>query len=644
MKEIKEHIGFQRGMDPKESMKIGLTAKRVFESQKEMVDWILLFPRIVTENLFDSWNPKDLEENWNAEWGKNFYNFTEDSNYSKLRMVKWIKNNLSMKYTGGEYDLGLKESKEVADAVCEKIYKNKITESQNFERGIDPKDAMGIGNQLYRQNLEVLRQTLVAFPWIEDNPEIYASRLTDLGVKIISINQKTSNFFVFHWLNSRGGMQLRTIKLPKDNWVNLFAAVAGMIREIESIKEALHFERGKDPKSSMRIGVPTWSTIQRGDLLEVPKIIPLSSDNEIVSNFNFKPVSDLPDGVILEVEELDDASSKEWILWFTYYVDINDFKTNRGDHTKERHGYVKGTPKQFHKLFQFLPRSMNEVQNFERGVDPKSSMNIGKRSMIENWLKEHNLFEDTYITEDLRINTAKDVQVVIHLKNLGESLPEYIQFGTVVGGFDVQKNNLKTLRGCPKRVIGTNNLKGNFKCNNNQLTSLEGGPQRVDGNYLCFDNPGRFSQKDIRRICKVTGAAWGDEKVEESMGFERTGHPLDTMNLGYEAQIKNWLKACGISNDEIESFVDYRINKDGTIDVLEDINLVGAHIEDFPYFIRFNKIYGSFYVANNKFTNLNGFPKEVEGDLSIYSNVPGAKKWKENEIRKNIKVKGTIWN
>jgi hypothetical protein len=439
-------------------------------------------------------------------------------------------------------------------------------------------------------------------------------------------------------------MQLRTIKLPKDNWVNLFAAVAGMIREIESIKEALHFERGKDPKSSMRIGVPTWSTIQRGDLLEVPKIIPLSSDNEIVSNFNFKPVSDLPDGVILEVEELDDASSKEWILWFTYYVDINDFKTNRGDHTKERHGYVKGTPKQFHKLFQFLPRSMNEVQNFERGVDPKSSMNIGKRSMIENWLKEHNLFEDTYITEDLRINTAKDVQVVIHLKNLGESLPEYIQFGTVVGGFDVQKNNLKTLRGCPKRVIGTNNLKGNFKCNNNQLTSLEGGPQRVDGNYLCFDNPGRFSQKDIRRICKVTGAAWGDEKVEESMGFERTGHPLDTMNLGYEAQIKNWLKACGISNDEIESFVDYRINKDGTIDVLEDINLVGAHIEDFPYFIRFNKIYGSFYVANNKFTNLNGFPKEVEGDLSIYSNVPGAKKWKENEIRKNIKVKGTIWN
>jgi hypothetical protein len=72
--------------------------------------------------------------------------------------------------------------------------------------------------------------------------------------------------------------------------------------------------------------------------------------------------------------------------------------------------------------------------------------------------------------------------------------------------------------------------------------------------------------------------------------------------------------------------------------------LVGAHIENFPYFIKFNKIYGSFYAANNIFTNLDGFPKEVNGDLSIYSDQPKAKKWKENEIRKRVKVKGTVWN
>jgi hypothetical protein len=119
------------------------------------------------------------------------------------------------------------------------------------------------------------------------------------------------------------------------------------------------------------------------------------------------------------------------------------------------------------------------------------------------------------------------------------------------------------------------------------------------------------------------------------------------MDLGFHAQIKNWFKSCGISDDLLEDhehYVEYRINKDGTIDVLDDINLVGAHIEDFPYFIKFNKIYGSFYVANNIFTKLDGFPKEVDGDLSIYSDQKGSKKWKESEVRKIVKVKGNIWN
>jgi hypothetical protein len=131
------------------------------------------------------------------------------------------------------------------------------------------------------------------------------------------------------------------------------------------------------------------------------------------------------------------------------------------------------------------------------------------------------------------------------------------------------------------------------------------------------------------------------------MEFQRGEDPKGAMGLGFQEQVKNWFESCGVSNDLLENsehYIEYRINKDGTIDVLDDINLVGAHIENFPYFIRFNRIYGSFYAANNKFTKLDGFPKIVDGDLSIYSDQQGSKKWKESEIRKVVKVKGNIWN
>jgi hypothetical protein len=228
------------------------------------------------------------------------------------------------------------------------------------------------------------------------------------------------------------------------------------------------------------------------------------------------------------------------------------------------------------------------------------------------------------------------------------SFPEYIQFGKVYGGFDISDNKFTSLRGCPTHVYETDNLKGSFKCFGNNLTSLKEGPKRVDGVYICHTNPGNFQRKDVNAVCRVKSKQiWGDDRMKalkEGMEFQRGEGPLGSMDLGFHVQVKNWFKSCGISNDEIETFVDYRINKDGTIDFLKDLNLVGAHIENFPYFIRFNRIYGSFYVANNIFTNLNGFPKEVDGDLNIYSNVKGAKKWKESDIRKVVKVKGNIWN
>ena len=52
-------------------------------------------------------------------------------------------------------------------------------------------------------------------------------------------------------------------------------------------------------------------------------------------------------------------------------------------------------------------------------------------------------------------------------------------FNRVDGFFDCSRNNLTSLKGCP-RWIG-----GNFDCGNNRLTSLEFSPDYVGGHFWC---------------------------------------------------------------------------------------------------------------------------------------------------------------
>ena len=50
------------------------------------------------------------------------------------------------------------------------------------------------------------------------------------------------------------------------------------------------------------------------------------------------------------------------------------------------------------------------------------------------------------------------------------------------GDFDISKNNIKSLKGCPQIIDGY------FDCQWNNITSLEYGPKTVGGDYICADN------------------------------------------------------------------------------------------------------------------------------------------------------------
>jgi hypothetical protein len=51
-----------------------------------------------------------------------------------------------------------------------------------------------------------------------------------------------------------------------------------------------------------------------------------------------------------------------------------------------------------------------------------------------------------------------------------------------VKGFDCSENELTTLEGCPKKIVG------NFYCSKNKLISLEHSPTEVKGNFNCRYN------------------------------------------------------------------------------------------------------------------------------------------------------------
>ena len=123
------------------------------------------------------------------------------------------------------------------------------------------------------------------------------------------------------------------------------------------------------------------------------------------------------------------------------------------------------------------------------------------------------------------------------------------------------------------------------------------------------------------------------------MNFDRTKDPLRDMGIGTIAKIDIFMNAIGLQKDE------YMINDDLSVNTFGDVILKGLDLEELPEHINFNEIDGGFYAGNNPWLSLRGFPKIVRGDLQIKSPPSlGGKKFKENEIRKLIKVYGEVWN
>lgn len=127
---------------------------------------------------------------------------------------------------------------------------------------------------------------------------------------------------------------------------------------------------------------------------------------------------------------------------------------------------------------------------------------------IEDWItKELNLSSNDYDLVEIPNHGRKEPIYEINVNgrdvNLNdypnEQLPDYIQFGEIVGGnFLCAYSKLTSAKGFP-RMVGLT-----FDCSFSQLTSLDGMPKIVNRDFICLGMP--FTEEQIKASkIKVTG-------------------------------------------------------------------------------------------------------------------------------------------
>ena len=105
---------------------------------------------------------------------------------------------------------------------------------------------------------------------------------------------------------------------------------------------------------------------------------------------------------------------------------------------------------------------------------------IDQRTWISSWLKGQRI-NSFVINEDLSVSVIGDVNIHMGKPLYGcNELP--VKFRDVSGNFNCSNNYLKSLAGCPVRVIG------NFSCADNKLKDMVGSPIEVCGYFSCNNN------------------------------------------------------------------------------------------------------------------------------------------------------------
>lgn len=284
----------------------------------------------------------------------------------------------------------------------EAVLDNSLKESR-FERGIDPKESMNIGQKGMKQKLLDMR-----YPALK-NSSVWKKDWEDLdalfnfpGVKVHFVGDKVKVI-----IPKKVPLHLRTslFQLPiminfEKERIKKFVTTQdrdseGNTYETFKILESANFERGLNPKEMMDIGRDRSDAPDEQIFLRMHEEASKSPNFQYVTDINWKnkePVFTIKSKKIITVKrtfrDYQDGFREGYVNepeLFTIYLTKDQGVTMFNDLTNDE--YENLTFKEFLKITNC--RSIKESLNFERGKDVKKSMDIG---LQHKYGRMYNLF------------------------------------------------------------------------------------------------------------------------------------------------------------------------------------------------------------------------------------------------------------
>jgi len=253
------------------------------------------------------------------------------------------------------------------------------------------------------------------------------------------------------------------------------------------VRESLDFERGQNPIKAMDLGYGGIHTHE-----DMQKVFPKAIEHSTIMGSS---VYDLGNGLFAAVKHEGDffsgaSSSMTFVPRFKHHFNIIRVFKNTDSGQED----------------VWVNQDIKESINFERGIDPKASMGLGKLKKIQEFMNQVGVGVRNYkVNPDYTIFTDMDIILMERQELMIDGqFPEYIQFHTT-GSFDADDCGLVSFRGCPRYV------QGYFSCQMNKISSLEGFPQKIDKDCYVMGNDKPFTSDEIAEICEVGGAIQADD-------------------------------------------------------------------------------------------------------------------------------------
>jgi hypothetical protein len=280
---VRENINFQRGINPKQAIKVGLTGKWLNLNRGDL----LTIKRDFNTNSENRFNDNSKYRQYFSSKQTNSYleictppNLYDDG---CIGLTVYIVTLERKRIQPSDYfiwgtPLEFEERLEIT---------NQIRESLNFERGLDPKDSMKVG-RIGERDIKKTLERLVEIrggryeinylkDWGNRTPYIEGTYYMGPGYDKVF---RADNFFIRYYPDQRSSVDYFTYgyriqgKIMKEQI--LTSAEEGMTEILKHItplphdpvREAIHFERGLDPKKAMKIG-KNFLPYKKGDHVKV---------------------------------------------------------------------------------------------------------------------------------------------------------------------------------------------------------------------------------------------------------------------------------------------------------------------------------------------------------------------------------------